>query len=332
MSKREDNKGGRRQLVQMDLDLMRQLREQLPNPVKDRANIGSKLGILNGVSNRMGSISNIMTNLAPFVINDYRCMAICSGTMKTNINLIDYECGPNTLAFVGPGTVIEPHSGSLDCKVMGMIMAQELFNAIPSENVSAIIGAKTTVVVHVEPEEMDILRTLIELANKTSNIEELGSKVTTSIVNCVLTLINDIVAREEKQNTNVSHGVKERGQVIFREFLELVRSHSKEHHQLEFYAERIHVTPRYLGTTVKRQSGTSAKEWIDRALLTQIKVYLLHTDKTVRQIADELKFESDVSLCKFFKRRTGVSALIWRLGECNEGGGLTRLWGAGSTT
>ena len=51
MSKREDNKGGRRQLVQMDLDLMRQLREQLPNPVKDRANIGSKLGILNGVSN-----------------------------------------------------------------------------------------------------------------------------------------------------------------------------------------------------------------------------------------------------------------------------------------
>ena len=40
-------------------------------------------------------------------------------------------------------------------------------------------------------------------------------------------------------------------------------------YQISYYADRMCLTERYLGTVIRQTSGTTAKEWIDRALITQ---------------------------------------------------------------
>ncbi|MCD8296593.1 MAG: helix-turn-helix domain-containing protein, partial [Prevotella sp.] len=86
----------------------------------------------------------------------------------------------------------------------------------------------------------------------------------------------------------------------------------KKEHSIGFYADKMCVTPRYLGVAVKNTSGVTAKEWIDRAVVTTAKVMLRHSNKQVTQISDELDFPNPSFFCKFFKRMTGITPQEYR--------------------
>lgn len=74
-----------------------------------------------------------------------------------------------------------------------------------------------------------------------------------------------------------------------------------------YYAERMCLTERYLTTVIRQTSGTTAKDWIDRALITRIKIELRHTDKSSAQIAEEMHFANPSFFSKYFRRLTGMT-------------------------
>ena len=100
---------------------------------------------------------------------------------------------------------------------------------------------------------------------------------------------------------------RSREQTIFDRFLQLVTQHCAEHHQIGYYADRMCLTERYLTTVIRQTSGTTAKDWIDRALITRIKIELRHTDKSAAQIADEMHFANPSFFSKYFRRLTGMT-------------------------
>ena len=100
---------------------------------------------------------------------------------------------------------------------------------------------------------------------------------------------------------------RSREQTIFDRFLQLVTQHCAEHHQIGYYADRMCLTERYLSTVIRQTSGTTAKDWIDRALITRIKIELRHTDKPAAQIADEMHFANPSFFSKYFRRLTGMT-------------------------
>ena len=67
-----------------------------------------------------------------------------------------------------------------------------------------------------------------------------------------------------------------------------------------------------MSTLVKAGSGKPAKQWIDEAITTRIKVELRHTDKSAAQIADEMNFPNASFFCKFFRRMTGTTTQAYR--------------------
>ena len=107
-------------------------------------------------------------------------------------------------------------------------------------------------------------------------------------------------------------GSQSREQTIFDRFIYLINQHAVQEHHMAFYASKMCLTERYLGTVVRQASGITAKEWIDRALVTRIKVELRHTDKTVAQISDEMNFPNPSFFSKYFRRLTGMTPLEFR--------------------
>lgn len=103
-----------------------------------------------------------------------------------------------------------------------------------------------------------------------------------------------------------------REQTLFDRFIYLVNRHSDREHQLSYYAERMCLTERYLGTVIRQASGVTAKEWIDRSLITCAKIELRHTQKSVAQIAEELSFPNSSFFSKYFKRLTQMTPLEYR--------------------
>lgn len=84
-------------------------------------------------------------------------------------------------------------------------------------------------------------------------------------------------------------------------------------HQIAFYADRLCLTERYLGTLVHQVSGVTAQEWIDRAIIMEIKVKLRHTNLSLKQISDDLNFPNPSIFSKYFKRLTSMTPLEYKL-------------------
>ena len=100
--------------------------------------------------------------------------------------------------------------------------------------------------------------------------------------------------------------------VITKEFLKHVKENFRRERQLQFYADLLCITPRYLSRVVKECTGASAAEWIERSVVLEARALLKSTNMTVQQISDELNFPSQTFFGKYFKRRVGMSHKEYR--------------------
>lgn len=82
-----------------------------------------------------------------------------------------------------------------------------------------------------------------------------------------------------------------------------------------FYARELCISPHYLGDVVKAETGETAKEWIDRSLITLLQMELKNSDKSLKELVGEFNFNSISTLSRFFKRKTGMSPSEFRLSE-----------------
>jgi AraC-like DNA-binding protein len=95
-------------------------------------------------------------------------------------------------------------------------------------------------------------------------------------------------------------------------FLNLVQENFREQRDINFYADRMCLTPRYLSRLIKKNSGYFAGEWINNHVILEAKALLKSTNMTIQQISDELNFPSQSFFGKYFKRITGMSPKEYR--------------------
>lgn len=95
-------------------------------------------------------------------------------------------------------------------------------------------------------------------------------------------------------------------------FVKLLSESFREERSVIFYAEQLHVTPRYLSQTVKEVTGKSAGELIDEMVILEAKALLNDVSLTIAQVADSLYFSDQFFFSKYFKRLTGSSPSEYR--------------------
>jgi AraC-like DNA-binding protein len=103
-----------------------------------------------------------------------------------------------------------------------------------------------------------------------------------------------------------------RKEELFADFLSLLAEHCKLQHEVSFYADKLCITPQYLSLILKEQSGRSASQWIQQALVVEAKRMLKMPRTTIQKVADSLTFPDQSTFGKFFKKHTGLSPLAFR--------------------
>jgi len=79
-----------------------------------------------------------------------------------------------------------------------------------------------------------------------------------------------------------------------------------------YIAEALHVSPSYLGGSLKALTGQSTQQHIHEKLIEKAKEKLSTTGLSISEIAYELGFEHSQSFSKLFKTKTSVSPLEFR--------------------
>lgn len=99
---------------------------------------------------------------------------------------------------------------------------------------------------------------------------------------------------------------------LFQRFVALVHEHCTEQREVAFYADRLCISTRYLSTIIRSVAHLTAKEFIDRSVVLEIKMLLGSTELSVQEIAYRLHFPNQSYLGRFFKKHTGVSPTEFR--------------------
>ncbi|MGL5234077.1 MAG: helix-turn-helix domain-containing protein [Empedobacter falsenii] len=88
-------------------------------------------------------------------------------------------------------------------------------------------------------------------------------------------------------------------------FKKLLEQNIKQNLRITDYADKIGISRISLNKNIKKQFNVTASKMLHQRLLFEIQHYLIHTQLTVSQIADELNFSEPNHLMRFFKNQTG---------------------------
>ncbi|MEA5429714.1 helix-turn-helix domain-containing protein [Arcicella lustrica] len=81
---------------------------------------------------------------------------------------------------------------------------------------------------------------------------------------------------------------------------------------VEFIAEKLNVSPRYLSDMLRSLTGQNTQQHIHNKLIEVAKEYLVVSELSVSEIAFQLGFEHSQSFSKLFKKRTNMTPLAFK--------------------
>ncbi len=91
---------------------------------------------------------------------------------------------------------------------------------------------------------------------------------------------------------------------LIRKYNLLVEMHFRKEHQVQFYAGLLNKSPKTISNIFSLYSKKSPQQIIQERIITEARRLFYYTDKSVKEIADELGFEDSAHFSKFFKNAT----------------------------
>ena len=261
------------------------------------------------VINANSMVQRVMKSNLILQVQDYRCDIVKRGKAKLWLNLIEREFHTGMMVFLTPGTILQPIAASDDFSLTGMALSSDMVHLSTGGRLPLYLdGRQMDGQLEIDADEMKLLTDMYALLMRIVQYKNPNKQATLSMVAVILSEFDQMFAsQDEYQQSNSNHE-----QSMFDRFIYLVNKFSRQQHQMAFYAEKMCISERYLGSVVKQASGVTAKEWIDRSLISAAKVLLKHSELSSSQIADELSFPNPSFFTKYFKRLVGCTPQEFR--------------------
>lgn len=95
-------------------------------------------------------------------------------------------------------------------------------------------------------------------------------------------------------------------------FWDLITKHAKAERSVQFYANKLAITPYYLAKISQVILNDAPKILIDRQVILEIKRLLANTQNSIEQIAEILHFTDPSYLSRYFKKQTQMTLSEFR--------------------
>ncbi|UMB61405.1 AraC family transcriptional regulator [Lutibacter sp. A80] len=95
-------------------------------------------------------------------------------------------------------------------------------------------------------------------------------------------------------------------------FKTLLDDNFVSHKKVNFYCQKMHLTPKRLNQVTSKIFGKTPKNIINDRVLLESKRLLSHTNESVKEIAFSLGFEEPTNFIKYFKKHTGKTPVEFK--------------------
>ena len=232
------------------------------------------------------------------------------GWCEPVIGLKKYRCTAGDMLFLNWGVAVEADNfgvdSSFDCILMTEAYLKTIFGGRPPER---FLSPDLCFSIYTTEQEQVVGRQFVETLYNLAHLDSVNDSTLDMLFASTLRFAESLYS----SRTVFKSGGWSRNKQTIERFVRLVNDNARTEHELDFYASQLCISAHYLGMVVKKETGLTAKEWIDKTLTMLLQLELRCTNKSQKMIADEFGFMSLSSLCKFFKRRTGITTTEYRM-------------------
>jgi len=162
-------------------------------------------------------------------------------------------------------------------------------------------GPSPTMFVSLDADDTEKLKKLQELFEEEYESEE---DIKGEMLRMLLVRLIIQTTRLAKKQYCKSDAITENKFYLIRQFSVLVEIHYKKEHQVQYYAGLLNKSPKTIANIFSLYSKKTPLQIIQERIITEAKRLFYYTDKSVKEIADELGFEEVAHFSKFFKNCT----------------------------
>ena len=241
-------------------------------------------------------------------------LLICrKGWLNGSVNLMPHRIEEGMLAVFHREHLLQFWSQSDDFEASAIVLSSQFIQEMHIDLKQAIpifMHLKDNPAIHITEEEHSVLNMFYEtircVLRSSDDIHR------PAIIQRLLeAMFYKILAIHQNKVPEVSFRCGRREE-FFERFMELLTQYHKQERSMGFYAERLHITPKYLSSVIKEVSGKSAAEWIDQYVILEAKALLRYSGLSIQEIAYELNFSTQSFFGKYFKHHTGISPSAYK--------------------
>ena len=234
----------------------------------------------------------------PYRVDEGRVMMVTRGWVRVVINLEEQRLEQQSLIVLVADSIFEIQEWSDDFDLRAFTFKDlPLFTSISQQTYLTL-----------NDDEWRLTNEYVELMWHETRYQPLQPEVITHLQTALLLELKRLADREETLRQQTAT----RQDKIFHQFLRLVNLYGLRERKIEFYADKLCVTPNHLGAVIKKASGLTVMQWLNRHAIQKAKVLLRYSDLPIWEVAERMNFANPSFFSKFFKREIGMTPAEYR--------------------
>ncbi|MCJ7932772.1 MAG: AraC family transcriptional regulator [Chryseobacterium sp.] len=253
---------------------------------------------------------------APFRM-DYYALCICTaGEINIEIDSKKYKVDAHSFLIAAPSTIVRFLKTSKDFMMKLLFfdknfLIKNISNPFIIEKMNLFSEGSYSIVKTAAKNSLQIQNLLDYLKKKSRKKGKFTEEIIRTIIFNLLLEAAEIIEKESSTRPEKEEGKKD----LFLKFSQLIRENIRQHRTVQFYADQLCVSNKYLIEIIKKACGKTPHEVIDETLLKEAYVMLGNPDFIISEIAFELQFNSASAFGRFFKKQTSISPSEYRTKE-----------------
>jgi len=240
----------------------------------------------------------------PFKVDVITAQICLSGKTEGYINLKPYISAAPSLTIMLPDQILQNKYMSEDFSGLFIVLSKKFVNSLNIQSGAPLfMSINDNPVIPLTDNELKSITTYYNMLKESvQNVDNPYRIETAKYLTMAFFYGTGYAFHNVSENKS-----KSKHEILIDKFLKLVKENYKQERAIAFYADKLCLTPKYLSSLIKANSGQSANDWIDKYVILEAKALLKSTNMTAQQVSDELNFPSQSFFGKYFKRLTDMS-------------------------
>ena len=250
-------------------------------------------------------------NHEPYKLGQVLAIICEEGSAEGSVNLKPYRMEKNTFLIVLSSHIMESYRVGEDFKGSYIFMSDSFLSRLDiGDSYSFYESVDKDPLMQFDDRTASAIKSYVDMARAICQMKD--SNPNTGEALRLLTKLFFLMMGWFIHPNAVAKETEARHSDVMNEFLAMVKGHYREHRDVEYYADKMNMSAKYMSTLVKKASGKTALQWIEDYVILDAKAQLSSTMNSVQQITFDLNFPSQSFFGRYFKRAVGMSPSEYR--------------------